>query len=125
MVLFSIATPSGALLEMAAVTRRAVDANEAQFAQLFDEYSAPIFNYVLRMVDDADRAADITQDTFIKAYRKLDTVTMPHRPAPGCTGSLRIPPSTTCAAGAWFARWATTRRPMPTGRIHGLALRRR
>jgi RNA polymerase sigma factor (sigma-70 family) len=26
------------------------------------------------MVGDADRAADITQDTFIKAYRKLDTL---------------------------------------------------
>jgi RNA polymerase sigma-70 factor, ECF subfamily len=58
-----------------AVSRRAVDPNEARFAQLFDEFSAPIFNYVLRMVGDADRAADITQDTFIKAYRKLDTVT--------------------------------------------------
>ncbi len=57
------------------VTRRAVDANETRFAQLFDEYSAPIYNYVLRMVSDPDRAADITQDTFIKAYRKLDTVT--------------------------------------------------
>jgi RNA polymerase sigma-70 factor (ECF subfamily) len=57
-----------------AVSRRA-DPNEARFAQLFDEFSAPIFNYVLRMVGDADRAADITQDTFIKAYRKLDTVT--------------------------------------------------
>ena len=58
-----------------AVTRRVEDANETLFAQLFDEYSSPIFNYVLRMVGDADRAADITQDTFIKAYRKLDTVT--------------------------------------------------
>lgn len=48
---------------------------ERAFAQLFDEYSAPIYNYVLRMVADPDRAADITQDTFIKAYRKLDTVT--------------------------------------------------
>jgi len=58
-----------------AVSRRAVDTREAEFAQLFEEFSAPIFNYVLRMVTDADRAADITQDTFIKAYRKLDTVT--------------------------------------------------
>ena len=48
---------------------------EAAFAQLFEEYSAPIYNYVLRMVGDGDRAADITQDTFIKAYRKLDTLT--------------------------------------------------
>ena len=27
------------------------------------------------MVGDRDRAEDITQDTFIKAYRKLDTLT--------------------------------------------------
>ena len=27
------------------------------------------------MVGDPDRAADIAQDTFIKAYRKLDTLT--------------------------------------------------
>lgn len=58
-----------------AMSRHADDAHERAFAQLFDEYSAPIYNYVLRMVADPDRAADITQDTFIKAYRKLDTVT--------------------------------------------------
>jgi RNA polymerase sigma-70 factor, ECF subfamily len=57
------------------VSGRAEDDREAAFARLFDEFSAPIYNYVLRMVSDADRAADITQDTFIKAYRKLDTVT--------------------------------------------------
>jgi RNA polymerase sigma-70 factor (ECF subfamily) len=49
--------------------------DRAIFDRLFEEYSSPIHNYVLRMVGDADRAADITQDTFIKAYRKLDTLT--------------------------------------------------
>jgi RNA polymerase sigma-70 factor (ECF subfamily) len=49
--------------------------SEAAFAHLFEDFSAPIYNYVLRMVGDHDRAADITQDTFIKAYRKLDTLT--------------------------------------------------
>lgn len=48
------------------------------FDRLFEEYSAPVFNYLLRMVGDHDRAADITQDTFIKAYRKLDTLTDAH-----------------------------------------------
>jgi RNA polymerase sigma-70 factor (ECF subfamily) len=48
---------------------------EAAFHSLFDEFQQPIFNYVLRMVGDRDRAADITQDTFIKAYRKLDSLT--------------------------------------------------
>jgi RNA polymerase sigma-70 factor, ECF subfamily len=70
-----MALPGNFGWEELAVSRRAVDPHEARFAQLFDEFSAPIFNYVLRMVGDADRAADITQDTFIKAYRKLDTVT--------------------------------------------------
>jgi RNA polymerase sigma-70 factor (ECF subfamily) len=49
-------------------------AREASFERLFAAFSQPIFTYALRMVGDADRAADITQDTFIKAYRKLDTL---------------------------------------------------
>lgn len=61
----------------------------AAFDRIFEDFSAPIYNYVLRMVGDADRAADITQDTFIKAYRKLDTLTDPS------------------AARAWLYRIAT------------------
>ena len=49
-------------------------AREGEFDRLFVEYSGPIYNYALRMIGDADRAADIAQDTFIKAYRKLDTL---------------------------------------------------
>jgi RNA polymerase sigma-70 factor (ECF subfamily) len=51
------------------------DARKAEFDRIFTAYSAPIYNYALRMVGDPDRAADIAQDTFIKAYRKLDTLT--------------------------------------------------
>ena len=67
--------PGRASWGVAAVTQRSAALREEDFARLFEEYSSPIYNYVLRMVADADRAADITQDTFIKAYRKLDTVT--------------------------------------------------
>jgi RNA polymerase sigma-70 factor, ECF subfamily len=52
--------------------REASDARKAAFDRIFIEYATPIYNYALRMVGDADRAADIAQDTFIKAYRKLD-----------------------------------------------------
>ncbi len=55
--------------------RDGAEASGAEFDRLFNQYSAPIYNYVLRMVGDADRAADIAQDTFIKAYRKMDTLT--------------------------------------------------
>ena len=70
----SMAVPAPIAWDAHTVTRRAAE-GEAEFARLFEEYSAPIYNYVLRMVGDPDRAADITQDTFIKAYRKLHTVT--------------------------------------------------
>jgi RNA polymerase sigma-70 factor (ECF subfamily) len=69
-----MAVPGGIQLRGTALSARSGDL-ERQFAVLFEEFSAPIYNYVLRMVGDHDRAADITQDTFIKAYRKLDTVT--------------------------------------------------
>jgi RNA polymerase sigma-70 factor, ECF subfamily len=61
-------------LRPAAMTlpRDASDARKAAFDRIFIEYATPIYNYALRMVGDADRAADIAQDTFIKAYRKLD-----------------------------------------------------
>jgi RNA polymerase sigma-70 factor (ECF subfamily) len=69
-----MAMPAGIPLRGTALSARSGDL-EREFAVLFEEFSAPIYNYVLRMVGDHDRAADITQDTFIKAYRKLDTVT--------------------------------------------------
>ena len=71
----SMALSGPAAWKFSTVSRPAASDHEAEFARLFEEYSAPIYNYLLRMVADADRAADITQDTFIKAYRKLDTVT--------------------------------------------------
>lgn len=72
--MYSMVVPGGIPWGNAAVSPRSDDL-EREFALLFEEFSAPIYNYVLRMVGDHDRAADITQDTFIKAYRKLDTVT--------------------------------------------------
>ena len=56
-------------------SRAAGQSRESAFNHLFEDFADPIFNYVLRMVGDRDRAADITQDAFIKAYRKLDTLT--------------------------------------------------
>src|SRR4026208_328200 len=69
--------PRPALRPPMALQRDAAGARKAEFDRIFTAYSAPIYNYSLRMVGDPDRAADITQDTFIKAYRKLDTLTDP------------------------------------------------
>ncbi len=57
------------------MTQRATSpARDLRFERLFAEYSRPVYVYVLRMVGDPDLAADVTQDTFIKAYRKLGSL---------------------------------------------------
>ena len=72
----SLVVPAGAGWRVRLVSaRRDARELEADFARLFEEYATPIYNYALRMVGDPDRAADVAQDTFIKAYRKLDTLT--------------------------------------------------
>ena len=50
---------------------RARTGDQAAFAQLFEHFHAPILNYLNRMVNDRALAEDLTQDTFIKAYRAL------------------------------------------------------
>ncbi|MDP9270792.1 MAG: RNA polymerase sigma factor [Chloroflexota bacterium] len=70
----SMVWPSHAWVD-ALVSAPSRDASrEASFERLFASFSQPIYTYVLRMAGDPDRAADIAQDTFIKAYRKLDTL---------------------------------------------------
>ncbi len=44
----------------------------AAFNQLVATYQDLAFNVALRLVGDADSAADVTQDAFLSAYRHLD-----------------------------------------------------
>jgi RNA polymerase sigma-70 factor (ECF subfamily) len=39
------------------------------FEELVEKYEKKIFNLILRQVGDRDEAADLTQDTFVNAYR--------------------------------------------------------
>ena len=50
---------------------RARAGDHVAFAQLFEQYHAPILNYLHRMVGDRAVAEDLTQDSFIKAYNAL------------------------------------------------------
>lgn len=43
------------------------------FAVLVERYERPIYNLACRMVHDPDDAADVTQNAFVKAFRKLDS----------------------------------------------------
>jgi len=41
------------------------------FENIFTSYEKPLYNFVLRMVKDTQTAEDLTQDIFIKIYKKL------------------------------------------------------
>ncbi len=43
------------------------------FRPLIERYELPLFRYAVYLVHDADAADDIVQDTFIKAYRNLNS----------------------------------------------------
>ena len=53
------------------LVERARAGDQAAFARLFEQYHAPILNYLHRMVSDRALAEDLTQDTFIKAHNAL------------------------------------------------------
>ncbi len=55
----------------AALVRSALEGSEKAYAQLMRIHKVSVYNLVLRMVGDRDDAADLTQETFIKAFRAL------------------------------------------------------
>ena len=44
------------------------------FEEIFTRYNAQIYSYLLGMVANPEQAQDLTQDTFVKAYRALPNV---------------------------------------------------
>jgi RNA polymerase sigma-70 factor (ECF subfamily) len=51
----------------------------AEIEILFTRHHAEIFAYLARMVREPEMAADLAQDTFVKAYRAYDTLEDPAR----------------------------------------------
>ena len=50
------------------------DAAKAFVETLFAKHHGEIYAYLIRMLRDADLAADLTQDAFVKAYKNYDTL---------------------------------------------------
>lgn len=53
------------------LVKRCLKGDQKAFEILLDRYQKPIYNVALRMVNDVDDAADLTQTVFIKAYENL------------------------------------------------------
>jgi RNA polymerase sigma-70 factor (ECF subfamily) len=56
-----------------ALVARCLDGDVEAFAPLVRRYERVLFNVALRMLGDREDARDVTQDAFLKAYRKLAT----------------------------------------------------
>ena len=60
-----------ATLPATPVAEVSAESAEEVFQRLFAQYEQPIYQYVYRLLGDAEDARDFTQDAFVKAYRKL------------------------------------------------------
>lgn len=44
--------------------------NSAAMEKLYDRYSKPVFSFAFRMMSDRDHAEDLTQEVFLRAWRR-------------------------------------------------------
>lgn len=65
--------PSANALRDHALTRAALGHDEKAYAELLHRYHKPLYYLVLRIVRHPDDALDLTQETFVKAFRNLAT----------------------------------------------------
>jgi RNA polymerase sigma-70 factor (ECF subfamily) len=74
------ATPTGAQLANPLMKpaetpiARARRGDPEAFRQLFERWSRPVISFVYDMVGDRALAEDLTQETFVRAYRHLDAI---------------------------------------------------
>ena len=45
--------------------------DKSAFSKLYDEFSAPVYTYILKIVKNEDLAADILQDVFVKVWKNI------------------------------------------------------
>ncbi len=53
------------------VLRKAQRGDERAFAIIVRSYQIPVYNYVLRMVNDRSLAEDLTQEVFLRVFQGL------------------------------------------------------
>lgn len=57
--------------------RRAVRSRDEHFRELFEQYYLPVLRFFARRGFPAEEAADLAQETFTRAYEKLETLSAP------------------------------------------------
>jgi RNA polymerase sigma-70 factor (ECF subfamily) len=53
------------------IIKKILSGDEVAFAEIVKIYLQPVYNFVYRFVNDRDTAEDLTQETFVKAWKNL------------------------------------------------------
>lgn len=72
-----------------ALVAAVLDGRVREYRRLVERYQRPFLRYAERMVSSPAVAADVVQDSFVSAYRKLDTCEQPERFAAWCFQIVR------------------------------------
>jgi RNA polymerase sigma-70 factor (ECF subfamily) len=62
-----------------ALVRRAQDGDAEAFGRLYDHYVPMVYRYVLHRVGDRAQAEDFTSETFVRALRRIDSLSFQGR----------------------------------------------
>ena len=60
-------------LDISQLIEKALAGEQKAYANIVDQFRDQIYHFILRMVKDKAQAEDLTQETFIKAFRALDS----------------------------------------------------
>src|SRR3990172_11611773 len=55
------------------LVQRFLAGDEEAFVQIVGKYKNPITNFISMMIGDYDLAVDLTQDTFLRVYRNIES----------------------------------------------------
>ena len=61
------------------LVEKAQNGDRGAFGELVERFQGPIYNFTYHFFRDPDRAQDVTQDTFLKAFRFLQTYDLKRR----------------------------------------------
>ena len=68
----AVDTPSGE--QIISISTRARSGDPEAFRAIFTRYGKPVLGFIYNLVGDRPHAEDLTQEVFVRAYRKLATV---------------------------------------------------
>ncbi|KAA3644251.1 MAG: hypothetical protein DWQ07_19280 [Chloroflexi bacterium] len=68
---------SNVMISDAQLAQQAAEGNQQAFAALFETYFQAVYNFALSLTNQSSQAEELTQEAFVRAYEKIDTLGPP------------------------------------------------